>query len=159
MTAPREPRVPHYYIKRHKQDDYATLGRIFDDGGQEIVVTLEPPPHATAGHDAGCIPAGEYEAERYFSPEHQRTLWRLNEVPGRTEIEMHAGCLPRDTKGCILVGSAFGPVQYPDMDKAQPGITGSKSAMAKWMTETQNADRLRLSISNPEIPAAPGEFA
>lgn len=52
------------------------------------------------------IPAGLYGLEIYDSPHAGHPVPRLQNVPGRSEIEIHCGNLPGDSKGCILVGSA-----------------------------------------------------
>jgi hypothetical protein len=55
-----------------------------------------------------CIPPepGEnavFEWERHESPRFGDTLW-IKDVPGRSEILIHAGNYVSDTAGCILVG-------------------------------------------------------
>jgi hypothetical protein len=50
------------------------------------------------------IPAGLYGIEIYDSPHAGHPVPRLQNVPGRSEIEIHCGNVPEDSKGCILVG-------------------------------------------------------
>lgn len=57
--------------------------------------TLEP---------ATPIPVGTYSVSLYQSPHFGRLVPLLHDVPGHTEIEIHSGNYPRDTKGCILIG-------------------------------------------------------
>ncbi|MCG8513979.1 MAG: DUF5675 family protein [Halanaerobiales bacterium] len=52
------------------------------------------------------IPAGEYEA---FIRREEESKWsydviQLKDVPGRTNIQIHIGNIPRHTEGCILPG-------------------------------------------------------
>lgn len=146
-----EGRAVNLHLKRVKQNDFATYGRLYAEDATEICVTLEPPWRDNL-KGASCIPAGTYEAARYLSPMRGYTVPCLFNVPGRSAIEIHKGNLPIDTEGCILVGSAFGDLQ------GQPGITGSKLAFVKLMTEIQNVDRVTIGISDP--PSDPtGTFA
>jgi len=55
-----------------------------------------------------CIPPepgenGVYRFERHESPQFGRCIW-IKDVPGRSEILIHAGNYVSDTAGCILVG-------------------------------------------------------
>jgi len=55
-----------------------------------------------------CIPPepgenGVFKFERHESPRFGRCIWVKN-VPGRSEILIHAGNYVSDTAGCILVG-------------------------------------------------------
>lgn len=52
----------------------------------------------------GCIPCGTYPIEWEWSEKFQDKLWELKNVPGRSEIKVHAGNTVGDTEGCILVG-------------------------------------------------------
>src|SRR5690606_39271253 len=58
----------------------------------------------TLENDSKKIPTGSYSASLYHSPKFQRTVIRLDNVPGRTDIEIHVGNYVADTTGCILVG-------------------------------------------------------
>ncbi len=64
-----------------------------------VGVTLEPawPTH---------ISTGTYAAELFNSPKFGRTVIKLKDMNGRTDIEIHAGNDVGDTTGCILVGSS-----------------------------------------------------
>jgi hypothetical protein len=53
-----------------------------------------------------AIPAGTYQVTLYASPHFERLMPLLNDVPGRSEIEIHWGNFPPDSRGCILVGEA-----------------------------------------------------
>lgn len=59
-----------------------------------------------------CIDTGKYVAEYEYSAKFKQHLIELKNVPGHTEIKIHAGNFRRDTRGCILVGkrSALGCV-------------------------------------------------
>lgn len=136
-------------LQRAHEDDTKTLGAIYNEQGRREVVTLEPPAHASA-HDKGRIPAGEYVCERHYSPEHRRVVFWILDVPGRGEIEIHIGCLPRDTKGCVLVGLEYGDVDYGDgtPDGKGPGILASKAAFLSFMADHPE-QRFSLTVIDP----------
>jgi hypothetical protein len=139
-------------LRRIKQTPFATYGRLSTDDGIEVCVTLELPWQDNKT-DVSCIPAGTYHAVRWFSPRRGYELFILTDVPNREAVEIHPGNLPHDSHGCILVGSAFGDVN------GEPGITGSKFAFQKLMTELKGTNAFLLGISDVEIPAPPGVFA
>ena len=89
-----------------------TLGTLhFVGDNQWHCDTLELP--ATINRETNvpklcCIPAGTYELKVTWSPAFKRWLPLLMAVPGRSGIRIHAGNIPYDTKGCILVGWRYG---------------------------------------------------
>jgi hypothetical protein len=56
-----------------------------------------------------CIPTGTYSSRMYNSPRFGQQLPIALGVPNRTHILIHAGRYPRNTSGCILVGSSCNP--------------------------------------------------
>jgi hypothetical protein len=80
------------------------------DGTQECF-TLEPPEKPDPqGNGTVCISEGTYKLRIRWSWEHNRQLPHVENVPGRTAIEIHIGNYPRDVKGCTVVGKT----QLPD---------------------------------------------
>jgi len=67
-----------------------------DDGGGFSCLSLE--------NRALSIPAGTYRLGVYDSPHAGHPVPILLDVPGRSEIEIHCGNFPTDSKGCILLG-------------------------------------------------------
>jgi len=65
-------------------------------GSAHAFYTLERPGVA--------ILSGRYPVTVYFSPHLQRRVPLLNNVPGRSFIEMHWGSFSQNSDGCILVG-------------------------------------------------------
>lgn len=63
----------------------------------------------------GCIPRGTYPIEWEWSEKFQDKLWELKNVPGRSEIKVHAGNTVDNTLGCQLLGYRFmcAPNQQP----------------------------------------------
>lgn len=87
----------------------STSGRLFTDDGAVRGFTLEP--HAidwatekkVRGHTA--IPCGRYRVSLYNSPSQKEEVALLADVPHFSMVEIHVGNFPKDTRGCILVGS------------------------------------------------------
>ena len=70
-------------------------GELFLNGDHECF-TLE--------NKADAIPAGIYKITLYNSPRLGRVVPLLNDVPGRSMIEMHWGNFPSNYEGCIGLG-------------------------------------------------------
>lgn len=94
-----------------------TLGSLFImDGYNKIFEckTIELPiitiPLKLNSIKTNCIPEGEYEVIKTFSPTKGRCFHILN-IPNRTNILIHVGNYATgkqvDTEGCILPGSKF----------------------------------------------------
>lgn len=140
-----------FTLRTVRQNDYATYSELFDDTAAKVACTLELPWKDNA-HDVSCIPRdATYTACRRDSAEHECELFGLVDVPGRGDIEMHIGCLPRDTKGCILLGTAFGQVDYADGRPGAKGygITGSGAAFKRFMNLLDGFDEFRLVVVGP----------
>lgn len=135
-----------FSLARVTQNDFATYGELHDDTGATISVTLELPWHNNQ-HNISCILAGRYVCRRRYSVEHGRVLFWIDDVPGRGCVELHIGCLPSDSKGCILLGTAFGFVEYPDGRKGD-GVTGSHAAFDRFMNLLEGADEFALTITD-----------
>lgn len=55
--------------------------------------------------DKCCIPAGTYPVIRTWSNHFGQMMPMLDDVPGRSAIEVHYGNFPSDILGCILIGN------------------------------------------------------
>lgn len=91
-------------------------------------------------HDISCIPAGQYQVKLLFSPSHNKKLWWITGVPGRSDVEIHVGNTVADTHGCVLIGEAS------DGD----AITQSIPAFESLMSFTDGAGEWSLVISDPK---------
>lgn len=91
----------HLLIQRQPPEPGGTLGEMSVDGAR-CCATLEPSPGDPA-HP--CIPAGVYPVAIAWSEKFRREMPRVENVPGRTAIEIHWGNFASDTEGCILVGA------------------------------------------------------
>jgi hypothetical protein len=140
-----------YTLQRLESNDTFTLGHLLDDESKVIACTLELPWRGNQ-HDISCVPAGTYQVAQYNSPEHGFVVPRLLNVPDRAFSEMHPGCLPRDTKGCILLGARFGQVDYADgkPDASGYGLLDSRSTFDAFMKSIEGIDEFTLIILDPE---------
>lgn len=121
---------------RDRQDDRATLGRLFVDG-QYLCFTLER-PWLDNKRRVSCIPEGRYHGALQPSPRFKRTLPELLDVPGRSQILIHAGNTAHDTEGCILVGLGS--------DTVEPRITQSRAALELLMDRLAGCDGFTLDV-------------
>ena len=86
-------------LKRYAFHSNCTRGILTIDGIE--LQTLEPPRQKKKPR---CIPSGLYKIVLEYSDRFKRVLPELKDVPGFTEIKLHAGNYPSDTKGCIIPG-------------------------------------------------------
>lgn len=93
-----------YQLLRVSHNNKATFGCLVVHG-IPLVMTLEP-PWLDNQTNVSCIPPGEYTVVKHFSNRFKECLKILG-VEGRTDILIHAGNFPKDTKGCVLVGLRF----------------------------------------------------
>jgi len=103
-------------VNRTTRTAYSTIGDFFVNGNR-FSYSLEPADRGltadmTADQVAAikvagmtCIPPGTYPVTLYYSPSHQGQVPLVNNVPGFADIEIHPGNFPKDTKGCLLLGS------------------------------------------------------
>lgn len=64
---------------------------------------LEPPSRRNNSNPV-CIPSGTYKIVMRWSEKNKMEVPEITGVPGRTDIEIHAGNYPKDTEGCLLPG-------------------------------------------------------
>lgn len=97
-------------LARFADSPFGSFGdlTLLDDAGKVLgtFVTCEDPWRNNEPQKS-CIPAGTYTCHRHLSPTKGDTF-RVDGVPGRSEILFHTGNTHNDTEGCILVGQALG---------------------------------------------------
>lgn len=128
-------------VRRKEETSRSIIGELWIDGQKECY-TLEPARTnpVNAGHP--CVSAGTYNVIFTPSPHLGYITPELENVPGRSDIRMHVGNFPKDSLGCLLVGSG----------KATDWISGSKTAFAKLMTLLKTAtDPITITIINPVV--------
>lgn len=96
--------------------------------GRPLCVTLELQWYRNI-KNISCIPEGEYSCVPHTSQKY-KNVWRLENVPERSGILIHAGNTSVDTTGCILVGHGFAEF------KGIPGVSASQDTL----------DRLRRTL-------------
>ncbi len=142
-------------LVRFKQTPWATFGRLYADDGTEICVTLERPwvdANADGKRDKGVsrIVPGTYSViRRLDSPKHGE-VFELQNVPDATNIQIHAANHPTELEGCIATGSAFGDPTVKGV--TAPGVTGSRLALQKFMTENKDRAGFLLEIVDHFTP-------
>lgn len=93
-------------LVRLKESEEGTFGVLYIRGGNHRPVYTLELPWRNNKRNISRIPAGEYRCVPHGwqgNTKFKRT-WRLEAVPGRTAILIHAGNTIEDTDGCILVG-------------------------------------------------------
>jgi Family of unknown function (DUF5675) len=97
--------------------DGSTMGRLLVDG-KERARTLEP-------GEAKRVPAGRYSATIRADGSKK---WRI-ELANTSNIQIHIGNYPSDTKGCILPGLDIQALTDPKTQKETCAVVGSKDAL------------------------------
>lgn len=77
--------------------------------GKVTGYTLEPPWRENRPFES-CIPPGVYKGFKRIkgTGKWDYDVIELLEVPGRKNIQLHAGNYPKNTTGCVLLGSERG---------------------------------------------------
>ena len=91
-------------VNRDRGNDQATQGTLTVGG--RTMETLELPDRNNRINESR-IPAGTYNAHIRDDGDKGYRV-ELEDVPGRTNIQIHTGNVPRDTTGCILIGTERG---------------------------------------------------
>lgn len=141
----RKRRCPmELVVNRNRPTKHSTTGQL-SLNDELLYTTLEPPPVpdlSLSGNGYRSIPAGTYQLTIRWSPKFSKAVPHVENVPGRTFIELHIGNFPSDTDGCTLIGTILpGPVQ-PDY------IAQSSLAWADMMTRMY----AESTLTNPEAP-------
>jgi hypothetical protein len=117
-----------------------TIGELWVNG-QPMGYTLEL-PWKWNEQNVSAIPAGSYSGHlRYDKDDHWRI--QLNDVQGRSGVQIHIGNVPREIQGCVLVGKAWDGKSCSITDSA-----GAYGEMKKVFYGTENPrETPRKSIS------------
>lgn len=129
-------------LNRKTYTELSTSGELSIDETFECYA-IECPKESYEGSHV-CIPAGTYSIEKYFSPDHGFEVPLLQNVPGRTNIEIHPSnwSINPDTKKAYLLGCiAVGTSKDPDV------VYNSKVAFAALMNKIDWMKPVRIVIS------------
>jgi len=124
-------------LKRDYKGKDCTLGKMYF--GDNFVETLEL-PWKNNTTQISCIPDGEYEVEKTYSPSFRKNLWLIKNVPHRSGIRIHSANYVSELLGCIAPGMS----RY-DLNK--DGIIDMKdSRKAMSLLEEELPDKFKLKI-------------
>lgn len=137
----------HLTIQRFKQNSQASFGEWRDANGVKFCYTLER-PWLDNQHGVSCIPAGTYTVRRRWSKKHNRDVWGLLDVPGRSDIEIHPADDPRELEGCIAPGTEIGEVWTERFGDGY-GVRHSRDALALLEQHVGDAEEWTLTIIDP----------
>lgn len=102
--------------------------------------TLEPPSRNNE-KNISCIKSGKYPISKRYSQKYG-WHWIINNVPNRDLILIHVGNFPKDTKGCILIGTGF-----EDIDNdSRPEVINSKQALKDFNELLKNEKNLEIEV-------------
>ena len=124
-------------LVRLEESNMGTVGVLLL-AGSAFCVTLEPPDRDNRV-DLSCIPEGNYTCRRHHSP-HFGETFRVDEVPGRSEILIHPGNTVDDTAGCILVAEKFGKLC------GERAVLNSGRTFGKLMIALEGIDEFSLHV-------------
>jgi hypothetical protein len=109
---------PRLRLERYIHGNNATIGKVIDpdNGNKYICYTVERSAYGTPCR----IPAGTYKVQLYHSPHLEglaikkglsaiearlkARVWQLQNVPGRTAIQIHVANRYSELRGCIAPG-------------------------------------------------------
>jgi len=97
-----------YYLIRQPSTPQGTFGTIYKADKSVLCRTVERPWEDNQ-HLISCIPEGVYTCKSYKSPT-KGDVWMVQNVPNRSDIEIHAANVYTDLEGCIGVGDSFGVI-------------------------------------------------
>jgi len=124
-------------LKRDYKGKDCTLGKMYF--GENVVETLELPWKDNLPKGS-CIPDGEYEVEKTYSPSFKKQLWLIKNVPNRSGIRIHSANYVSELLGCIAPG-----LSRHDLNK--DGIIDMKdSRKAMSLLEEELPDKFKLKI-------------
>lgn len=126
-------------LVRTTTGDEGTFGTLTVDG--HTFVSGELPDRANAP-GISSIPAGSYLCKWQFSPKFQRDVYHLQDVPGRTVVEIHPGNVmgdkalgfKSDLNGCLALGMDRGVID------GQKAILNSREALDNFEKITAHQD-------------------
>jgi len=113
-------------LQRDSQTDARTYGTMQTDDGDTECQTIER-PWLDNQSGVSCIPAGTYPCSLRFSPHHGFAVYSINDVPNRTNIEIHAANLASQLLGCVALGESRGVLN------GQDAVFASQSAVDTFM--------------------------
>jgi len=113
------------YLSRLMDTGKETIGYLhYSDGRNSLALNTLELPWRNNREDVSCIPDGVYPWQKYNSPTKGKVIL-LQDVPGRTNIEIHIANYVRQLLGCIAVGVGRGDIDGDgqiDMEKSKDAL-------------------------------------
>ena len=123
-------------IQRTYYED-CTIGRLWCGDFQCFTLEL---PLLNNESSVSCIyPAGGYIGRKHFSPNNGDVI-AIDNVMGRTNIQVHSGNYTNQILGCILVGDS---VKFLNDDKI-PDVTNSKNTLNKLLSMLEDSFSIEI---------------
>lgn len=126
-------------IKRFNLATDCAVGAMFDEKNELFALTLELPWKDNQSK-ISCIPKGEYICLLKLSPHFGIPVWEVQNVPLRTNIEIHPANQVSELLGCIAPGHDLSLMKGADQ------VLNSRPAFEDLMFRTQNFQQLKLVI-------------
>lgn len=93
-------------LLRTTETEASTSGILLGPSGMKLRLFSLELPWRNNLRAQSCIPEGTYEVKWHLSPKFG-WVYKVQNVPNRSEILIHAGNWPKNTSGCILLGKSF----------------------------------------------------
>lgn len=129
-------------LKRREYLQDGVFGDFYDENHVHIAVTLEH-AYGTSTVYTPKLPVGFYTCVRGTHSLHNGIhfeTFEVTNVPGHTNILIHAGNFNKDSEGCILVGQSEVHSNGAEM------ITNSKLTFAKFMQLQSGVSNFILNV-------------
>ena len=107
--------------------------------------TLELPSRGNA-KNISCIPPGTYTCNKRKSQKRGLVFW-IDDVPGRSDVQIHSGNTTDHTIGCVLLGTR---VNYD-----HNYLYNSKAAVTNFMNRLSGTSKFVLTIVEPSTKKPP----
>ena len=141
-------------LSRKESDDFGTFGTL--QMGDKVWSSGELPDRWNE-NKRSSIPVGIYTAILFNSPRLGQRVYQLQDVPGRSNIEIHIANFfgdvekgyQSDSEGCISVGKGVDILTNHDM-QPQKGLIFSRKAYNDFMKEA-NGEELVITIKNEYV--------
>lgn len=121
---------------RVESGDAGTFDAVLLDG-HVFCVALEPEIP---------IQEGQYIAGKYMSPKFGYEVWKLDNTPGYTYVEIHPGNMKENTTACLLLGQYWGKLNQ------HRAILNSGETFRMFMAATEQADTLLVTVRSAIQP-------
>jgi len=141
--------LENFTLIRQEYDKEGTPGKLINSDGVNLGAALEK-PWLNNKPGQSCIPEGDYICE------HDETgtfrYWKVEDVPYRSNIEIHpANCID-DLEGCIALGAKIKSYQkHPKTGKVYKyWLDQSKLTIDRLKNESILPSKFRLKITSKE---------